>query len=74
MEIYSLQNRLKLGNTALSFLVSTVIRQFSGKSPGDLVELTHRPGGAWDLYYEEGQSHVRIPPRAILAEYQSNPF
>jgi uncharacterized phage-associated protein len=55
-------------------MIKEVIRQFSNRSPGDLVELTHKPGGAWDTHYDEHLSHVKIPNDAILAEYLTNPF
>lgn len=37
---------------------------------GQLVQITHRPGGAWDTHYIPGAMGVRIPNEAILLEYQ----
>ena len=54
--------------------IKDAVNQFRDKTPGELVELTHRPGGAWDSYYMPRVSHIRIPNAAILTEYRRNPF
>jgi len=38
--------------------------------PGQLVNATHRPGGAWDKNYLPGVRHCIIPNDDILAEYR----
>ena len=54
--------------------VRQVVEQFRAKTPGQLVELTHRSGGAWDLFYEPNVEHIRIPNEAIAAEFRRSPF
>lgn len=39
-----------------------------GKSPAELVALTHRSGGAWAKYYHPGIRGIRIPDTAIDEE------
>ena len=52
-------------------VVRDVTRYFGHKSPGELVDLTHKEGGAWDKYYKPKLKHVQIPNSAILREYRS---
>ena len=40
-------------------------------TPRDLVNLTHRPGGAWDKNYKEGERDVIIPTEDIKEEYDN---
>jgi len=42
-----------------------------GKSPWEMVAITHRKGGAWDRYYEPGRRGIVIPKAAILDEYRA---
>jgi len=51
-------------------VVREVVEHFADRTPGQLVELTHRPGGAWDRNYIPGRRHIVIPNRHILDEYQ----
>ena len=43
-------------------------------SPGQLVEMTHEPGGAWDLYFDQDVQNLEIPNNAIRNEYLAKPF
>jgi uncharacterized phage-associated protein len=38
--------------------------------PGQLVNATHKPGGAWDRNYVPGSRRTVIPNEDILAEYR----
>lgn len=40
-------------------------------SPGQLVEYTHRTGGAWEAYYREGYRGTEIPIEAIFQEWKT---
>lgn len=51
-----------------------VVRNFADKTPGQLVELTHRADGAWDNCYDPRLNHVVIPNYAIAIEFQQHPF
>lgn len=42
--------------------------------PGQLVNITHTPGGAWDTVYVPGARHILIPNEEILAEYESRDY
>jgi len=39
--------------------------------PGDLVNITHWPGGAWAKHYVPGARGIPIPDSAIFAEYRA---
>jgi uncharacterized phage-associated protein len=47
------------------------VSKMSGKTPGELVAITHRTGGAWALYFRPGVFGVRIPDAAIDAEAET---
>lgn len=51
-------------------VIREVVEHFADRTPGQLVELTHRPGGAWDRNFTPGRRHIRIPNRDILDEYE----
>lgn len=40
------------------------------KRPGELIDITHWPDGAWARYYVPGSRYIRIPDAAILQEYR----
>ena len=42
--------------------------------PGQLVNITHAPGGAWDKNYIPGARRIVIPNDDILREYQENQY
>jgi uncharacterized phage-associated protein len=42
-----------------------------GISPGRLVAITHRPGGAWATHYKPNVRGIVIPNEDIKAEYNS---
>lgn len=52
-------------------VVRQVTNFFGDKTPGELVDLTHRKNGAWDRYYRPKVRHIQIPNQAILTEYRS---
>ena len=39
-------------------------------TPSQLIEYTHRQGGAWERYYKAGDKSQEIPNSAILEEFQ----
>lgn len=46
------------------------ISEFAAREePFRLVELTHKPGGAWDKVYKPGKSNTVIPLQLIKEEY-----
>lgn len=47
-----------------------VYNQVGHLTAGQLVQITHRPGGAWDKHYIPGALGVQIPNESILEEYQ----
>ena len=51
-------------------VIREVVEHFAGRTPGQLVELTHRPEGAWDRNFRPGRRHIRIPNQDILDEYE----
>jgi len=55
-------------------VIRRVVRHFSHMSPGELVERTHEPDGAWDQYYDPESYGIVIPNSVILLEYRGNPF
>ena len=50
--------------------IAEVVQFFGDKSPGELVDLTHVPNGAWDRNYVPRRKHVRIPNEDVLREYR----
>lgn len=38
-------------------------------TPGQMVAITHQPGGAWASHYSSGRRGVRIPKQDIVREY-----
>jgi len=51
-------------------VLDDVYRQVGGWSAGQLVEVTHRPRGAWEKSYIPGALGIPIPNGAILEEYR----
>lgn len=43
--------------------------KFLSYSPGQLVNITHSPKGAWAKYYQPGVRDISIPDEAIRGEY-----
>jgi uncharacterized phage-associated protein len=39
-------------------------------TPGQLINFTHRSGGAWESYYELAGENAVIPPNAMVAEWK----
>lgn len=50
------------------------VDEFRNKTPGQLVDMTHRPWGAWAAFYRPGVDHIEIPDDAIRDEYNAQPF
>lgn len=65
--VFNVTRNLKLPEHKI---IRQTIVDYSDLSPGELVELTHEPGGAWDLYYDSDSWGATIPNRAILQEYK----
>jgi uncharacterized phage-associated protein len=55
-------------------IIRSVVDEFGDLTPGELVEVTHEPDGAWDKYYDPDLYGVVIPNKAILDEYKRLPF
>lgn len=51
-------------------LLRRTLEGLRGVSPGGLVALTHRPGGAWNRHYVPG-ANLPIAPSSIVAEHVS---
>jgi len=51
--------------------INDAYQMMQGKSPWQMVAITHRKGGAWDRYYEPGRKGIVIPKSAILDEYRT---
>lgn len=59
-----------LGDTDEAKLLDQAVEQLSHLSPGKLVAITHRSGGAWERNYRPGTRGIIIPNDEILAEYK----
>lgn len=57
-------------NERITQALDEVYDQVGSLTAGQLVQITHRPGGAWDRHYKPGVMGVRIPNEAILEEYK----
>ena len=55
-------------------MIKEIVDAYGNVSPGHLVELTHRSGGAWAEFYQPQVEHIAIPNSAILREYRRFPF
>lgn len=52
--------------------IKRVSQFLKDQSPGQLIELTHRPKGAWAQSYRAGVRGTPIPAQAIISEYRSH--
>lgn len=52
-------------------VIKEVVTFFGKKTPGELVDLTHIRGGAWDRHYIPKVRHIVIPNSDILNEYKN---
>lgn len=50
--------------------LSEACSELANKSAGELVAMTHWPGGAWATHYQKGIYGVVIPTSDILQEYR----
>ncbi|MDR6955962.1 putative phage-associated protein [Ancylobacter sp. 3268] len=48
-----------------------VCNRFLRFTPGQLVDITHSPNGAWAKHYVPGSKSIQIPNDSILAEYNA---
>jgi len=53
-----------------AFAISDAYSMTLHMSAGQLVTYTHRPGGAWERFYEAGARGAVIPTGAILEEWR----
>ncbi len=51
-------------------ILDQAVDELSEATPGRLVAITHRVGGAWDKNYMPGKRNIIIPNGDILAEYK----
>lgn len=49
--------------------VSDALNAMRSMSPGQMVAVTHRPGGAWASHYRSGKRGITIPKWDIWREY-----
>ncbi|MCB4860761.1 DUF4065 domain-containing protein [Sphingobium sp. PNB] len=56
--------------TSEAFAIDDAFTMTLHMSAGQLVNYTHRPGGAWEKYYDPGARGATIPPSAILEEWK----
>lgn len=57
------------GDPSIRASLDDVYDQVGHLTAGQLVQITHRSGGAWDTHYVPGVLGVRIPNEAIREEY-----
>ncbi|MGR3823840.1 MAG: Panacea domain-containing protein [Salipiger marinus] len=50
--------------------VDEAYQQLGRLPAGTLVNITHKPGGAWYSNYAPGHRHITIPDRDILREFR----
>ena len=51
-------------------IIAEAVESVRGKTPGQLVAITHWEKGAWATYYKAGSKSIVIPNEAILEEYR----
>lgn len=51
-------------------IINEAYDDLKDSSPGKLINITHREGGAWDRNYVAGARHIIIPNDEILDEYR----
>jgi len=51
--------------------LEAVARHLASMTPGQLVELTHWPKGAWAKVYQPGVRHIPIPDNLIADEFRA---
>lgn len=56
--------------TSEAFAIDDAYTMTLHMSAGQLVSYTHRPGGAWEKFYEAGARGAVIPTSAILEEWR----
>ena len=52
-----------------AFAVDDAFSMTQHMTAGQLVAFTHRPGGAWESFYEPGKRGISIPSASILKEW-----
>jgi uncharacterized phage-associated protein len=52
-----------------SGIIEEAVDELAGKSPAELVAITHWEDGAWARHYEPGARGIVIPNKDILYEY-----
>lgn len=56
--------------TSEAYAISDALCMTQHLKPGQLVNFTHRAGGAWESFYEPAGQNVVIPASAMLAEWR----
>ena len=49
--------------------IATIIKEHGHKSVFELVDLLHKPKGAWDKVYDAGERNVKLKNADIKAEF-----
>ena len=50
-------------------LIDRVVEEKRSLPPWDLVEETHKPGGAWDRVYQNGKGNHQNIPNDLIKEF-----
>jgi uncharacterized phage-associated protein len=58
--------------TPQSLAIADALAMVGHMTPGQLIEYTHRQGGAWEQHFKAGESSEIIPNSAILEEFQKH--
>lgn len=58
-------------NSSIRSKIDPIINRLRTRQPWDLVEGTHRPGGAWDTIYKNGAGNKKIIPVCLIKEKEN---
>lgn len=64
----------RLANTREGDILDEAFDSLGNTKPGQLVNITHAPNGAWDNAYIPGARRIIIPNEDILQEYRDNGY
>ncbi|MBW3241904.1 DUF4065 domain-containing protein [Epibacterium sp. DP7N7-1] len=63
-----------ISNTPEGAILNEAYDALGDTQPGQLVNITHTSGGAWDNVYIPGARHISIPNAEILREYNEKGY